>query len=459
MNPRKIALLLAILLFGAFSEVSFELRRNIDIGPAGCRVLTGRFKGRSFAFEAEETRAVPAATAFSIENAFGDVKVHAGAPGALRVKLRKVVYLATESEAGAFAANVRLTAVQDGATLRLGTNRAELDQQVGLETHFEIEIPAGSKLKVRSEHGEVSAADVGEADLETSYDQLHLERAAGSARLANRHGRIEAVEVRDALVLNGRYGDVELREIAGKVDLELDHGDVTVANVGALTAVMRYGELKAENVRGSLDVKGEHVPVRADNVSGSAIMTTTYAELRVKGVRGDARLKTEHGEVDAADVTGTASAETVYADVTLTGIGGFATVKVAHGGVTAKDLRNGARIEASGDEVSVDDFKGALEVDAQRASVRLAPATAVTQPIKARTTNGGIQLEVPEGSRFQLNASVRSGELDVSLPGLAVTDSSRDHVTGTLNGGGNPVTLTTDHGDVQISKRETVAKK
>ena len=74
-------------------------------------------------------------------------------------------------------------------------------------------------------------------------------------------------------------------------------------------------------------------------------------------------------------------------------------------------------------------------------------------------TNGGITLEVPGGSRFDLAASVQSGEISVDLPGLAVSETSPSKVVGKMGGGGSLVKLQTDHGDVSVSPRSALASE
>ena len=104
MKAAKIGLLLLLLGFGGVIETAFAVRNKIGIGPAGCRVLRGRFYGPSFTFDAaEERQAVPAATALEVENAFGAVRIIQGTPDEVRVSLRKVVFRPTEKAARAFA--------------------------------------------------------------------------------------------------------------------------------------------------------------------------------------------------------------------------------------------------------------------------------------------------------------------------------------------------------------------
>ena len=53
--------------------------------------------------------------------------------------------------------------------LKIGTNRSEVEasqrghHRVGFETHLEVTLPPGTRLKVQNEHGATEVADVAEA--------------------------------------------------------------------------------------------------------------------------------------------------------------------------------------------------------------------------------------------------------------------------------------------------------
>ncbi len=194
MSARKIGFLILLLGFGAAVETAWQVRGDWRIGPEGCRVIGGRFYGPSYSFEQAAERALPAGEAprLEVRNAFGGVSVTAGAPGVVKVKLRKVVFLPTEEKAQAFAERIELRLSGDGALVKVGTNRDEIGrgQDIGFETHLEIEAPAETAVEIRSEHGRVDLAGVASADVVSSFDG-GLGREAGGrpqARVQERRG-------------------------------------------------------------------------------------------------------------------------------------------------------------------------------------------------------------------------------------------------------------------------------
>ena len=456
MKASKVGLLVMVFGFGATVETAWRVRNQLGMGPWDMRVLTGgKLTGPSFTFEDVTARAVPEGAAVVIENAFGGVTTGLGAPGEVKVVLRKVVYRNGEAEAAAFAGRVGIAHRLEGDVLRIGTNRGEVERtedgrRVGFETHLHVTLPPGTRLTVQNEHGVIEVADVAEARVSGSHESVRVERVAGAAVIEARHGDVVAVDVKGALDLNARHGSVELRQIGGRATVKIEHGDLSATNVGGLQLQMRHGALRADGVLGDLGVAGEHAAVDATAITGNVTVETTYREVSVSRVGGDARLGSHHGEIEVEDVTGSVYAESRYEDVTLARVAGPVEVRVMHGGVEARTLGKGAIIRATGEDVVIDGFKGGLDVQADRGGVRLVPTGPVDAPINVSTVHGGIELAVPEGSRFNLEAGSSGGEVQANLAGFTTTETGPARVKGTLNGGGSAVILHADRGDVLL---------
>lgn len=456
MRASKVGLLVLILGFGGTVETAWRVRNQLGVGPWDWRVLTGgKFSGPSYSFEETESQAVPDGTAVEVENAFGSVKAVAGAPGEVKVVLRKVVYRNKEQDAESFAGRIRLVRSLDGGRLRIGTNRREFEataegHRVGVETHLEVTLPPGTRLRVQNEHGATEVADVAEAHVWSSYDSVRVERVAGAAEVNSRHGDVVAADVAGALSLTSRHGAVEVRNIKGTATLVVEHGDVAASDVGGIDLKLTHGELSVDGVRGDLTVSGEHAGVQATAVTGRAVVETSYRDVDVRRVGGDARLTARHGEVRAEDVVGAVYAESRYEDVRLARIGGPVEARVVHGGVEARGLDKGATVRAAGEDVIIDGFKGGLDIQSERAGVRLTPTGPLADAVNVRSTHGGIELVVPEGSRFTLEATSTGGAVDAAIAGFTTTQVAAQRVTGTMNGGGAPIHLAAENGDVRL---------
>jgi DUF4097 and DUF4098 domain-containing protein YvlB len=450
----KIGLLLLILAFGAAVETGWQLRGKLDIGPTGCRVLRGRFYGPSFRFEASSRLAVSSNTRVEVTNAFGSVKVVEAEAGAVGVTLEKVVFLPTEDEARTFAERVQIETETETGVVRIGTNRGALEREsapTGFETHLSVSVPPATAVRVRNSHGVVDIEGASEADVETSFEDVRLERIAGNVVARAAHGNVRIAEIGGRLDLQSRHGDVQISAVKGPCVVVHAHGDVSAERVAGLTVELKNGNLTATDVRGGLVVRGDRSQVEASAVAESAKVETSFAAVRLRDVKGDANVKVRHGEVDLSDVGGSAVVDTSYDDAALKGVAGRAEVKVDHGGVRASRLRGGAKIEASGDAVEIDGFTGPLEVDAQRCGrVRLVPSGALTEAVTVLSRAGDIELTVPPESRFALDASSSAGEVRSEVPQLETTVRESRRIEGRVGKGGAVVKLRAENGDVAL---------
>jgi DUF4097 and DUF4098 domain-containing protein YvlB len=456
-SARKIGFLILLLGFGAVLQTAWSLREErFAIGPEGCRVLGGRFYGPSFSFEETEERAVPEAGPLElhVENAFGAVRIEPAEGRTLRVKLRKVVYLPTEEKARAFAEGVRLQIEQDGARVRVGTNREEVSRRrdVGFETHLDIAVPPETVAFVRNDHGPLTVKGIAQSDVHASFDDVHLEGIRGAATVEARHGAVRVVDLGGTLTLTSRHGDVELEGLGGSADLDVQHGALTARRTGALGVKGAFGTIDADGVGGELRIDTRHETVTASGVDGGADVETSFGDVHLSRIRGDGLAKAEHGEVRVEDARGRMEARTTFGRVRLERVAGAATVAVQHGGVEARSLEGGARVRSEGGDVAIEDFRGTIDAVVERGSLRLAPVAPIASPITASASGGEIRLEVPAGSHFDLEALSRDGDLKLDAPGLVTQGAEATHrapVSGRMGGGGVTVRLTAD-GDVVL---------
>ncbi|HEY7513812.1 MAG TPA: DUF4097 family beta strand repeat-containing protein [Vicinamibacteria bacterium] len=457
MSARKIALLLLILGAGAVLETAWTVKGHVDIGPEGCRVLGGKFYGPSYAFEETSRTQTPTGARLEVTNSFGRVQVVAGEEDVVELTLRKVVFRPSESEAREFADRVSPRVETVGGVVRVSTNRDEVgrDDRVGFETNLSLVVPPGTAVTIVNEHGAVDVQDAASADVTSSFEDVRVVRVKGAVDLKSRHGDVVVSDVEGALTLSGRHGAVEVRNVGGRAKLDTQHGSVSATAVGGLEIDHAHGDVAVEDVRGDLRVTNNHGGVVARGVRGQASVETSFDNVELTDVDANARVKVEHGGATLREIKGAVEASATHDNVELADIGGPAEVTVAHGGVRAKGVEKGVKVKAAGEDVDLEDVRGAVDVDQDRGSVRVEHRGPLTEPIEIRARRGGIELAVPAGSRFELQAEPRRGDVDVDVSGLTlVRDKKSAH--GSAGTGGALVKLSAD-GDVRVEERTATA--
>jgi DUF4097 and DUF4098 domain-containing protein YvlB len=199
--------------------------------------------------------------------------------------------------------------------------------------------------------------------------------------------------------------------------------------------------------------------VHVTGVSGRAGVQTTFEDVHLDDVAGDARVKTDHGAVEARDIRGAVQVEASFDQVEVSKIGGHADLSVEHGGLRASSLGAGATIRVSGDEVDLTDFRGSVQVDVKNGGAHIAPGAELSAPVSVTTEHGGITMELPQGSRFDLQATARPGNVRVMVNGFEAAETTESRIVGHAGAGGSPVTLATQHGDVVVSSGDQRASK
>jgi hypothetical protein len=162
---------------------------------------------------------------------------------------------------------------------------------------------------------------------------------------------------------------------------------------------------------GSGDVEVNHVGRFLSGKSGSG-------NVRAHGIHGPADLESGSGDIELeSDAPGDVKARTGSGNIHINSFSGGLTAHTGSGD-----------IEASGH---------------------------LQSPSSIATGSGDVRLHLTEDSRFTLEASTGSGDIRLHMAGVSATngDTSRHHVTMSVNGGGPPLEIRTGSGDIEIAPR------
>jgi DUF4097 and DUF4098 domain-containing protein YvlB len=119
--------------------------------------------------------------------------------------------------------------------------------------------------------------------------------------------------------------------------------------------------------------------------------------------------------------------------ITVKGFAGHVVAASTNGGVTGEELR------------------GSLDARATNGHVRVGFAAVGEKGITVRTTNGRVDLVLPDAAKGDLTATCRNGSIRLEgLPFEAFGEQTARKVQGKLNGGGAPIELTTVNGGIHI---------
>lgn len=129
----------------------------------------------------------------------------------------------------------------------------------------------------------------------------------------------------------------------------------------------------------------------------------------------------------------------------LNAMNGGISIHDVDGNINAKTLNGGIVLERPAGDVEVETINGRItaKLDGDRWQGR---------GMDAKTTNGGIKVEVPENYSADLEASTVNGGINIDFP-IKVQGWINKNIETTLGEGGSPITLKTINGGVSIEKR------
>jgi DUF4097 and DUF4098 domain-containing protein YvlB len=235
-----------------------------------------------------------------------------------------------------------------------------------------------------------------------------------------------------------RRGDVTVESREGDVEIEDSHGSVTVRDIkGNANINLRHGDVRAEQVTGNLNIEGRADDVIVADVSGTvALLGEFFGQTRVSRVGKAIRFSSSKTEMETGRMDGELSMDS--GDLRASQLAGF-------------------KIRTRSKDIHLENIAGDVEVANRNASVELHADKPPLGSISINNDRGGIQVYLPAGAAFQVNAKTRGGDIESDFEELKVQESGRDTTlsgsVGTAGSKAGKVQLSTEHGDIEIRKR------
>lgn len=131
------------------------------------------------------------------------------------------------------------------------------------------------------------------------------------------------------------------------------------------------------------------------------------------------------------------SLESVNGGIGISGVTGDMDFRTTNGGITLVDV---------GGDVRGSTTNGGLDVE-------LEGDEWVGRGLDVRTTNGGVNLRIPENFRADLETGTTNGGFEIDFPITLQGRINRRQIRTELNGGGTPIRAVTTNGGVRVRRR------
>ncbi len=325
-------------------------------------------------------------------------------------------------------------------------------------------IEQGATLVIRDPHGDVTVTgDSPDGDVHVSS---HTESYAWSDSDALQ----KAETMRPAFSGSGKDLSLNIAYVqGGQADLT-----VQVPHGTAVTIQADRGDTNVSDLQAAVSVSANHGDVDVSNVIGplSVHVNDGDAGLTLHKLTGTVTVEGHGGNTDIADVTGDLSlhgdffgttnlehvngaVEFVTSRTTFTAARLDDSFSVDSDSLDASELLGPVVLKTRNKNITLDRVQGSVDIVNSNGSVNLTNATPLA-PISITNTHGSVDIGLPAGAGFSLNAQTHNGDMenDFGLP----TESLREMHTlrGNVSGGGPNVSITTTEGDVTV-RRSSVA--
>lgn len=181
-------------------------------------------------------------------------------------------------------------------------------------------------------------------------------------------------------------------------------------------------------------------PVRASSGSGNLTIHSIDSEVRANAGSGDLEIE---------NVKGRTYTETGSGNIRATGIGGGFEARAGSGDITFEQTAAGSvRVQTGSGTIHLRNVSGSLEAGAGSGDVDVQGAMAGDWRI--HTGSGEVEVKLPSNAKFNVDARSSSGEVQVNHPVTMQGSLKRNHIEGTVNGGGTMLDVSTGSGSIRV---------
>jgi DUF4097 and DUF4098 domain-containing protein YvlB len=208
----------------------------------------------------------------------------------------------------------------------------------------------------------------------------------------------------------------------------------------------------------SIDV-GANGSIQVEGYNGSEVRVT--ARVTARGRTADAardlaqrvQVRAGAGEVRATGPR-TSGTESWTVSVRVQVPHGVALEsRTTNGSISIAGTRAAVQARTTNGAITVADAVGRLDVRSTNGTIRAAVAAgaAPLESVQLRTTNGAVQLTVPEGTSARLELSTTNGGITTDIPVAVQGRINRRQVSAVLGSGGPEIRIATTNGAIRIS--------
>jgi len=363
----------------------------------------------------------------------GDVTVTGGDVETVQVKVVKTAYDSTQARAAEEVKTIKYTIEQNGNAITL---KYEIPKSMNFNNNintvdFIVTVPTETSVSV-----------------DTSFGAVAVQGVQGAVDLSNDFGDVAAKNIEGELVIQSNSGEINVEAVdAGdkNVEIKTDFGDITLEQIKAkdVSATSNSGAVTFTNVRASGDayIKTDFGNTTYENGSAATLtVDTNSGKISITKVNVTKELKTQND----------------FGDINLTqAMAGSYDLHTNSGGITIDGAKGKLKAYTDFGNIEISNAKSVtLDVKTNSGTIEFSGSLGAG-PHKVESEFGNIDLALPTDAKLNVDFKTDFGKIKSSLPiTVTLTESSsseEDQMAGSINGGGEQLTVSTNSGGINIT--------
>jgi DUF4097 and DUF4098 domain-containing protein YvlB len=434
-KPVVIILLVFALLFvlaGIGATIFFTARNSGNF-------FSGRMETYATAEESKSLKVdAKSAVTLKVVDDAGTVTIVGADVESVEVKVVKTAYAPTQARAEEEVKTIKYDIKQAGNVITLTydiptANLANFPNVSVIDANqdtvdFVVTVPNETTVDVEARFGEANVSGTqGSVDIVNNFGDVTVKNIEGTVTVETDSGGVDASSINAGsanIKLSSGFGKVSLEKASGK-DIQLDSN----SGVLEMTNVRASGRVEMSTDFGdALFNSGSADSLNVKTNSGKVTLTTL-------NLRSALTANSDFGEISLEQVKATSyDLQTNSGSITADGVGGKVKAHSGFGSVTVRNA-DSATLDLSTQSGPVD-FEGSLGEG----------------PHTVYSDFGEINLTIPADSALNVDLKTDFGSIKSDIPITVVLsgDVEKSHQTGTINDGGDQLTVETDSGSISI---------
>lgn len=362
----------------------------------------------------------------------GDVAVTGGEGDTVEIQVVKTGNAPTLTRAELDLENIEYSVNQDGNQITIMYTIDHISTNHIDTVDFIITVPDETSVDIETGFGEVSVSNIiGDAMIKNDFGDVTIDNIEGALSVNSQSGTMEisavTAGVQDIEVDSG-FGQVTLEQISGRhINITSSSGNITLNNVratGDLNTNSEFGDTSYENGSSAslgIETKSGKVSITKVNVRNELKIASDFGEIElVQAMAGSYDLHTNSGSIEIDGAQNRLKADTDF------------------GGI---DIINAETVT--------------LDLNTQSGTIAF-NGTLGAGPHTIYSEFGQIDLSLPVDSELDVSLETDFGNVSSEIPITVILDGKLDRKRqeGTINGGGDSLTVQTKSGDINITAIE-----